>query len=67
MTFIAMVEVGIVVLRYEVFKKFFTVFVFIFGVIGMSSCSSDEEITNSDANSELGERGNKLSQWRDCT
>ena len=35
------------------FKTFFTVFVFIFGVIGMSSCSSDEEITDADANTEL--------------
>ena len=35
------------------FKKFFTVFVFIFGVISMSSCSSDEEITDADANTEL--------------
>lgn len=35
------------------FKTFFTVFVCIFGVIGMSSCSSDEEITDADANTEL--------------
>lgn len=35
------------------FKTLFTVFAFILGIIGMSSCSSDEEITSSNANDEL--------------